>query len=365
MISETYGSEDYFVTMSKGVVPEGVDLQNKDGDSRKTAYVVSILHQFPNIIKAWKGIGLLKRVDIHDKKIAEKEADSGNSVKLRGKDHWVKRKHMAPEHMVTVTTGAVALVDLLVEKGVLEDGSQKVIAEAGFSHDLGKEKEYWYAKLAQECDSSEQMKSRIKELGLTISDEQLSTIWDKESKGERGLVAYDVAGDGIGDILRSAGVSLEAITIQNMVAHHSCPRIEQYLENYDDWIGDNGGEHVVSKRERILSFVMHYLDDIVINPNKIDPEITKVGDTRKNVLSRRMDQNRKNPGYADYNDAWKKHSDRGETAFDMQERVGQMVESKLAEMLGVNDPLTLPALINERVEKNILDFASKFAPKNA
>ena len=328
---------------------EGVDLQRKDGDPRKTAYIVSILRQSPNIIKEWQKIGLMKPILVANEKV-EKDMVDGHSVKLRGTKedlHYERRKHMAPEHMVTVTLGVIALGDLLVGKGIIENGDQGILAEAALSHDLNKQNEYWYAKLAQECSSLNEMKEKVEGQGLSISDDQLNKIWSKETKGERGLAAYDVAGDGVEDILRKAGVSESAIIIQNMVAHHSCPDIEILLEQ-DSF-----------SRLDILKLVMHYLDDIVVNPNQIDPTITTSDRMRKNVLSRRMDQNRNNPGYFDYNEAWRKYSDRNETAFDMQERVGKMVEQKLAELLNIDDPLTLPSLINQRIERNILDFTSK------
>lgn len=372
-----------------------IDLQSKDGDPRKTAYTVGWLHQFPNVVRAWREVGLFKKVKIDNPEEAKKRAFDGESVKIRGVADdlcYERRENMAGEHMVTVAAGAIALADMLVEKGVLSEGSQRIAAEASLVHDLNKKRQYWFSKLAQECSSEEEMEQRCSDMELPISDNDLVRIFqskrlneapqpygrgifspassgveslrsentsltrkltsgvfakgDKiDSRGERGLAAYDVTEKENIKLLQKFGFSREVIEIQEMVAHHSCPEIERVIDRLKYM--REGGELA------ILMLVMHYVDDIVINPNRIDPGIIVENGVRKNTLNRRIDQNRENLGYKEYNEAWRDHNDKSETAFDMQERVGEMVEAKLAELLGVDDPKTLPALINERIALNI------------
>lgn len=331
-----------------------IDLQSKDGDPRKTAYTVGWLHQFPNVMRAWREVGLFKKVKIDNPEEAKKRAFDGESVKIRGVAGdlcYERRENMAGEHMVTVAAGAIALADMLVEKGVLSEGSQRIAAEASLVHDLNKKRQYWFSKLAQECSSEEEMEQRCSDMELPISDNDLVRIFQSkrlkkiDSRGERGLAAYDVTEKENIKLLQKLGFSREVIEIQEMVAHHSCPEIERVIDRLKYM--REGGELT------ILMLVMHYVDDIVINPNRIDPGIIVENGVRKNTLNRRIDQNRENLGYKEYNEAWRDHNDKSETAFDMQERVGEMVEAKLAELLGVDDPKTLPALINERIALNI------------
>ena len=69
-------------------------------------------------------------------------------------------------------------------------------------------------------------------------------------------------------------------------------KLKKLLSSFDGL----GGE---KRNEAVLMLVMHYLDDIVVNPNKIDPKISEEDGIKRNVLNRRMQQNRKNPAYID------------------------------------------------------------------
>ena len=103
-------------------------------------------------------------------------------------------------------------------------------------------------------------------------------------------------------------------------------------------------------------------DDIVTNPNIIDPSITtdEKGNAL-NALDRRCIQNENNPVYKNFNQAWKTdpRNKTGETAFEMQRRVGHLVEGKLAELADVENPLTLPEVIHKQMQNDILEHWRK------
>ena len=52
--------------MSREAMPPAVDLQEKDGDPRKSFYAYSLLHKFPHVLEAWRKIDLLMPVRIDD-----------------------------------------------------------------------------------------------------------------------------------------------------------------------------------------------------------------------------------------------------------------------------------------------------------
>ena len=96
-----------------------------------------------------------------------------------------------------------------------------------WGHDLSKEWQFWCAKLAMTSGSQEEMAREMKSRNLGILNEELDEIWKNESQGMRGLVAYDLAEGRNIEVLREYGFSEQAIRIQRMVAHSSCPEIEK------------------------------------------------------------------------------------------------------------------------------------------
>lgn len=326
-----------------------IDLLEKDGDPRKTAYFSGLALHHSKAVSLWQEVGLMSKMALGDRD-AEKDSRWGHSVRRVANDEYERRIHFAPEHMLTVMAAAQSLGELLLEKGHLDSENVYSVVEAAAVHDAGKEREYLSVTLALTASGEREMKIRLEEKDIEISEAELGAMWRINDPGVRAQKAYDLAGGWSEKKLREKGFSGESIALQKMVAHVSCPEIEVLLVSFDK----------LPQREKIKAIqklVMHYIDDIVTNPNIIDAEITGVGTDRQNTLNRRCEQNRQDIRYREYDHAWKKdpRNKTGETAFDMQERVGRMVEEKLAKLLGIEDPLTLPAVINERIVKNIED----------
>lgn len=351
-------------SMSRENLPERVDLQKKDGDPRKTAYFVDNLMNYHRVVQIWKDFGALEKVTFTDDKKAQSDAEKGISVKLR-KETWEERKHMAPEHCLTVEAGCRVLGQVLEEKGLIDGFDLKMLSSVALIHDAGKFLEFNLVSMALiDNPDKEKMLDFIKsQYGLYYLDSEaqkdmnnaVEEIVNCGQSGMRGLIAYDLASRINGRRLITARVNEGLVEIQAQVGHSSCPEMEILLNEFEGKVGH-------TKQLAVVKLVIHYVDDIVTNPNIIDPRIDVLPDgSRQNALDRRCEQNEKNAKYKDYNLAWPEYSKRGngETAFQMQKRVGKMVEAKLAELLGIEDPLTLPAIINQKIEKNILDFASK------
>ena len=118
-----------------------VDTQHKDGDPRKTAFTVGLMHRHKQAVEIYQNFGLMVKVPITDEATAKKEAAWGHSVRSKG-EGWEKRKHFAPEHMVTVIVGTQALGQLLQERGHLSSDQVTEIERAAAIHDAGKELEF-------------------------------------------------------------------------------------------------------------------------------------------------------------------------------------------------------------------------------
>jgi len=320
-----------------------IDTQHRDHDPRKTAFTVDLFrpNHHQDALRIYQDFGLMAKVS---------NSETGGQ----------KRKHMAPEHMVTVIAGTQALGQILSESSILSDKSKIFETEqAAAIHDAGKELEFLLVNTAlKDNPTSTDYQNILTSPNIKISDRQtfdskiaeyLPKIVSSVPKGIRAQAAYDLAGDVNELRLQEKGVSLDILKIQKMVGHSSCPEIEKLVDSFDQ-LSD------AKKQQSLQIFILHYLDDLVTNPNIIDPQITTDTDgNRLNALDRRCMQNENNPKYQEYNLAWQNdpRNPTGETAFAMQRRVGHKVETFLANLLGVDDPLTLPSLIDQRIKENI------------
>jgi len=325
-----------------------INLHLKDGNPVKTDYVVGFLLKHSEAVELWKKVGLMRKTSLSEEK-ALQDSKNGHSVRnnaIEGENpEYIRRLHNATEHMVTVAVGANSIARRLEKVGILSSKDVEMVAKAALVHDALKETEYWLARWAQTDMGEEGMRKEVESNDwIDASEDVLKEIWSEEDPGIRGQIAYDYAGSMQKNVLRNAGFDEHVIDIQAMVAHASCLEIEMTLEGFDNF----GGE----AREKVISMlILHYMDDIVTNPNIIEDGVSEEG---QNALEKRMNQNINNPAYGKYNEAWKKFAKVDETAFDMQLRVGQMVENKLAELLGVEDPITLPSLINSWIKEDMV-----------
>jgi hypothetical protein len=332
------------ITFQAEKLEKPINLMDRNGDPRKSAYVSGLLHHTreywhtlssqkgrmytPNIVRMWQAEGLMEKERIPQEQV-EQERTKGKSVIFR-REGFEARKHMAPEHMVTVMAGVEALADLAMSKHIYSvDYKRDSVLAAGL-HDLNKDIEFRATR-------------------MTLTEEQ-------HGYGQAG---YDLAGNVSQQKLKIAGVPDRVIEWHQVVGHTSCPDIEKLVDTYKDI--RNLPKDVLSK------FMLHYVDDIVTNPNVIDPTITEDEyGNRLNALDRRCFQNENNPIYKNYNLAWQKdpRNQTGETAFGRQRRVGHLVEDVLAKSLRIEDPLTLPQVISVKIQENIQDVWDGTYPRH-
>ena len=293
-----------------------LNLLTDKPDSRKKSYILYLAttyreswHHFfshqgrsysPSVFRLQKAEGLL--------------------VKISDETHPNNRRrlHKAPEHTLTVMAATLALARLISTKTTLEDSDIHDVVLAASVHDANKDIESQATR-------------------MVINDAQ-------QGFGQKG---YDLAGTISIQKLRFAGAPENIIALHGMVGHASCPKTEEILD----------GKTALDQAALLQTLILHYVDDVTTNPNIIDPKITFDDQGgRLNALDRRCIQNERNQAYEKYNLAWKSDSRNktGETAFQMQRRVGHKVEEYLANILHMSDPLLLPQMISDQMEKEIL-----------
>lgn len=140
---------DRLLPVFEGDSVDPVNLMKKDGDPRKTAYVVELLLRNPEVVGLWQKVGLMRKTSLGEE-AAIADSRKGHSVrnitKGEGDVEFQRRLHNATEHMFTVTAGALSLVYRLIEKRHLVFGNIKTTIQAGLVHDSLKETEYWLAR---------------------------------------------------------------------------------------------------------------------------------------------------------------------------------------------------------------------------
>lgn len=111
-------------------------------------------------------------------------------------------------------------------------------------------------------------------------------------------------------------------------------------------------------QEDIACLIVHYLDDISIESNWVEPAEVIEGRGKINILDKRMDRSDVNPEYAPINEAGIKIFG-GKRTFQQQRDIGHMVEERLTAILGksgetqIDDPKDLPYLIDEKIKEKI------------
>ncbi len=348
-----------FLATKDVISGEPIDILRKDGDPRKTAFFVGMLSRHKGLFRLWKEFGLLEKMQIQREDVAYKDQVAGFSVRQihRGEfTGWERRKPNVTEHMITVAAGAQALAQMAVETGHLINRDVDLSEQAALAHDLDKLLEVKITGDSTNVDYTtesflDSIKGKIRSYGINNLTKFGSLIANYKRRtenvdfGVRAVVAFDLAASVGRRCLIEKGIDLDVADIQRMVAFNTCPQIEELINGFDQLESEE-------RKKAILIFIMHYMDDIVVNPNIIDTTITMSSEgERLNALDRRMQQNDTNPRYDNFNYGWKEIY--GETAFQTQRRVGHMVEAKLAKLLGVDDSLTLPSAIDAKIQKNI------------
>lgn len=125
--------------------------------------------------------------------------------------------------------------------------------------------------------------------------------------------------------LLAAGVDDALVELADSVGHASCEDMQAILAQ------ESLGEYDIAR------LAMHYLDDYTLNS-----EWVTTFDGQKNDLDRRFDANDVNPKYAKIYAAGR---------YDLQRKVGGLVEEKLAELIKDRSHQTIdPKLIPETID---------------
>jgi len=143
-----------------------------------------------------------------------------------------------------------------------------------------------------------------------------------ENAKKDGVKGFDRADSEDKQKLLEMGYSEEVIKIAHSVGHTSLQRMQ---------------EADVTPEE----LVMHYIDDIT-------------NGTDISSLDERIDKSAAEPRYKELNESGREIFD-GKTYFEVHRKVGKQIEQKIAQLMDVDPPESLPELIKEKIKKRI-DF---------
>jgi len=139
--------------------------------------------------------------------------------------------------------------------------------------------------------------------------------------------------------MEEAGFSDTVIRLANAVGHNSLIETEKLLLE----------EQLTP--EDLACLVLHYIDDYTVGSE------WATGGQDKTNLDMRVDNNIKNPRYAQLNEEGKAIFN-GETTFEAQRRIGHLVEEKLTEFINKKSNQSinskdLPQFIDQQIKNNI------------
>lgn len=344
-----------------------IDLQQKDGDPAKRDYVVDLLGRHrKTVIRVWRKFGIDRQTTINAEQ-AENDRNAGHTVRAvsESEQAFTRRMHTAPEHMVAATAAGSAIGEMLRERGVLDKGHVLEIEEALLVHDAGKELEVRLVNAARKAPGTSEINAELSNEYIDVNNKNLkinqkgaltrikqryAKMFNSPDEGTRAIAGYDMASDVNELRLRAQGVRDRVIKIQKEVAFTSCPTIDKRISQYPS--ETNRGERALTTQMAVA----HWCDDTHTN-DKMNPDIVEEGGQRLNAIDTRTIAVFKIPRNKVLDEAWRSdfRSRNGEGAADMQRRVGHNVERFLARLAGVEDSLTLPAVVSSQIEENILN----------
>lgn len=150
-------------------------------------------------------------------------------------------------------------------------------------------------------------------------------------------------------ILDTSSLSQRAVRLATCVGHETIPEAEELATKPDLTDEDKAW------------LVMHYADDYTVNAEWAKPATLEEGKL-VNDLTRRMQQNKQNaqPGgkYEGIHRAGVEHF--GEPTYDAQERVGELVQGRVAALVSASIGQTIePAYLPEYIDSHIAERISQ------
>lgn len=152
-----------------------------------------------------------------------------------------------------------------------------------------------------------------------------ATLHDFFKKKEKEIVtanglsweSFEISSQKATEALRKGGFSERVIRLVNSVGHGSLIETEEIL-----------GKDLLSFEDKAF-LIMHYVDDYTSGSDWVPQFDINTG---KSALDMRMDKNEANPRYHQLNEDGKSHFN-GETTFQAQRRIGNLVEEKLSTII--------------------------------
>lgn len=339
-----------------------VNLQIKDRDPKKQVYFSSLLHRHARtVLPVWKSFGVTRKITMNAEQ-AIKDQAAGLTVRATSgsKDTYTRRMHNATEHMVAGTAAYSALGTMIAKNGHLESSDVYNGETAFLVHDAGKELEVRLVNGARAEQGTAIIDQELEKTFVQITPqdqerlEQLKLEYEErfnsENVGVRAIAGYDLASD-INELrLAHAGIDPEIIEIQKEAAFTSCPTIEARVDTFNE-------QDSVEQRKTIQMAILHWCDDVFTTDKmRTNIDITLDGQRLNAIDDRTIKVFKDVPRNRILDEAWETdpRSTNGEGAADMQRRVGHKVEKFLADLAGVEDSLTLPAVVSQQIEGNIL-----------
>jgi plasmid stability protein len=160
--------------------------------------------------------------------------------------------------------------------------------------------------------------------------------------------AYSEAGNEAKAILEGHGFTARQVALATSAGHETIPEAEALANKPNLTAGE------------VAWLIMHYTDDYTIESDWVTPATQNEDGTWNNDLRRRMQKNLANaqPGgkYHGIHLAGNEHL--GEPTYDAQLRVGQLVENRLASLVGAQtgmtiEPVFLPEIVDQGVAAHI------------
>jgi len=310
-----------------------VTTQQKDGDPRKFKVISNLFKDHPDVLPIW-----------HEFDLMERKRGSTPETQVR--------KHGAPEHMIGGAVNIRALGQLFVERGILGKDDVLEAEEAFLVHDSGKPLEFPMVKAVAEGATWDDIKTRVEGADPTPSKELTKSLESQFAsqlnpnpgldadidKGRRIHIARaEVAGALHKDRLLNTGVSKEVVDLQGYTEYSSCPDIETVVDNFNTLEGPE-------RTRAIQELMVHWADDGMME------SVMKPIEERCRVVFQK-------PANIPLNQAYRDFNSRGETAEEIQVRVGHKVEEILSDLLGLDNPSQLYATVDQKLQELIVNTA--------
>lgn len=181
--------------------------------------------------------------------------------------------------------------------------------------------------LAEELHLAEEIRRNI---NLAASVHDINKRREIELMRKVGYLGYDRGQSDQDDFLKERGYSEEVVDLAGSVGSGSL---------FEFLVDSKAGELQVREDLPLSKLIVHYVDDIVLR-NNIVP------------LKERIAYLLTVPGYNELNEAGRKDFN-GKTAFEVQFEVSRQIEQRLAGLLNIDPPESLPDFIKGKIEGRI------------